>query len=227
MKQADIRNVYCVGRNYRLHAAELGNAVPEAPMLFMKPTHAVVGAEGGVITLPADKGEVHYEAEVVLLVGRDYIPGISVDELVTGMALGIDFTLRTVQDGLKAKGHPWLAAKGFRQSAPLGPRMPYPGTAGAADIPFALRINGQEVQRGKMAEMIFPPQTIIDFVAANYGLRTGDIIFTGTPAGVGVVHDGDRFELFWNGEPAGSFTVRLATGRGDGSTAAAPQAGTP
>lgn len=226
MKQADVRNVYCVGRNYRLHAAELGNAVPDAPMLFMKPTHAVVGAEGGIVTLPADKGEVHYEAEVVLFVGRDYTPGISVDELVTGMALGIDFTLRTVQDGLKAKGHPWLAAKGFRQSAPLGPQMPYPGTEAAADIPFALQINRREVQRGKMAEMIFPPQAIIDFVAENYGLRAGDIIFTGTPTGVGVVKGSDRFELFWNGEPAGSFTVQLAASGDGGDTKAAPQAGT-
>lgn len=225
MKQADVRNVYCVGRNYRLHAAELGNAVPDAPMLFMKPTHAVVGAEGGIVTLPADKGEVHYEAEVVLFVGRDYTPGISVDDLVTGMALGIDFTLRTVQDGLKAKGHPWLAAKGFRQSAPLGQQMSYPGTA-AADISFTLQINGLEVQRGKMAEMIFPPQTIIDFVAENYGLRAGDIIFTGTPAGVGVVQDGDRFELFWNGEPAGSFTAQLAADLNGGDTKPTPQAGT-
>jgi 2-keto-4-pentenoate hydratase/2-oxohepta-3-ene-1,7-dioic acid hydratase in catechol pathway len=195
-------------------------------MLFMKPTHAVVGAEGGIVTLPADKGEVHYEAEVVLFVGRDYTPGISVDDLVTGMALGIDFTLRTVQDGLKAKGHPWLAAKGFRQSAPLGQQMSYPGTAAAADIPFTLQINGLEVQRGKMAEMIFPPQTIIDFVAENYGLRAGDIIFTGTPAGVGVVQDGDRFELFWNGEPTGSFTAQLAADLNGGDTKPTPQAGT-
>jgi len=226
MNDGDIRNVYCVGRNYRLHAAELGNAVPDAPMLFMKPTHAVVEAAGGNIVLPHNQGEVHYEAEVVLCIGRDYTPGISVDELVTDMALGIDFTLRTVQDGLKAKGHPWLAAKGFRQSAPMGGRRPYPGTAEAAEIPFSLMINGQEAQQGKMADMIFPPQTIVDFVAEHYGLGAGDLIFTGTPAGVGAVRDGDRFELFWNGEQSGSFTVQLTADAASGDGESGTEAGT-
>ncbi|WNQ09777.1 fumarylacetoacetate hydrolase family protein [Paenibacillus aurantius] len=204
-----IRNVYCVGRNYRLHAAELGNAVPDQPMLFMKPTHSVVLADGGSVPLPGDRGQVHYETELVLRIGRDYEPGLTVDELVDSIAIGIDFTLRDVQDGLKKKGHPWLAAKGFRNSAPVGAFRPFPGIAEAARSEFSLRRNGTEVQRGNLNDMIFSPQTIVDFVAAHFGLGEGDVIFTGTPEGVGAAADGDRFELYWAEEAAGNFTVRL------------------
>lgn len=209
MTTGEIRNIYCVGRNYKQHAAELGNAVPTRPMLFMKPTHAVAAADGGTIALPGDRGQVHYEVELVIRVGRSYEPGMRVDELVDAFALGIDFTLRDVQEGLKQKGHPWLAAKGFLRSAPLGGFRPFPGAEALAEIPFSLRKNGEEVQRGRIAEMIFPLQTIVDDVAAQFGLGEGDIIFTGTPAGVGAAADGDRFEMLWNEEKAGSFTVKL------------------
>ncbi|WP_040951659.1 fumarylacetoacetate hydrolase family protein [Gorillibacterium massiliense] len=205
----DVRNVYCVGRNYRLHAAELGNDVPKSPMLFTKPTHSLVQAEGNAIALPGDRGDVHYEAELVLHIGRDYEPGMRVEELVDKLAIGIDFTLRDVQSELKEKGLPWLAAKGFLGSAPIGRFFPYPA-AGITQVPFSLSINGVEKQRGTAAEMIFDPQTLVEFIAARYGLGAGDLIFTGTPAGVGPVTDGDTFELFWNGEEVGSFQVKLA-----------------
>ncbi|WP_135554182.1 fumarylacetoacetate hydrolase family protein [Paenibacillus cymbidii] len=204
-----IRNIYCVGRNYREHAAELGNAVPEAPMLFMKPSHAAAAMDGSAITLPAGHGAIHYEAEVVLHVGRDYREGLTVDELVDRFALGLDMTLREVQDTLKKKGQPWLAAKGFRGSAPLGPFRPFPGAAAIRDTSFALKRNGEEVQRGTTGMMIFDLQTIVDYCAMHYGLGEGDLIFTGTPAGVGAVADGDRFELLWDGEEAGSCRFAL------------------
>ena len=108
-----IANVYCVGRNYRLHAEELGNAVPKEPMIFMKPSHAIVPMTGAQLDLPTEQGEVHYEAELVLRIAREYKPGISVDELVDVMGFGIDFTLRDVQTELKAKGHPWTASYNF------------------------------------------------------------------------------------------------------------------
>lgn len=206
------RNIYCVGRNYGKHAAELGNAIPDQPMLFTKPTHAVVPADGGTVILPGNRGEVHYETELVLHIGRAYDPGISVDALVDRMALGIDFTLREVQETLKKKGYPWLPAKGFLQSAPVGPFRPFEGAEQTAQTDFALRINGKEVQRGNIREMIFDLQTIVDFVAANYGLGEGDLIFTGTPAGVGPVKEGDRMELFWGEEPSGQLTVKLDSG---------------
>lgn len=210
-----IRNLYCVGRNYRLHAEELGNTVPTEPMLFLKPTHAAVPADGRVIELPGDRGELHYEAEVVLRIGRRYESGMSVDELADGLALGIDFTLRDAQSAIKAKGQPWLPAKGFLRSAPIGAFRSFPGAEAAADIPFALLINGLTVQEGRMREMIFPLQEIIRFTGEQYGLGPGDVLFTGTPEGVGKVNDGDRFELKWNGEDAGGITVRLISAGGD------------
>lgn len=206
---ADIRNIYCVGRNYRLHAAELGNEVPTSPMLFTKPTHAVIPMNGGKLFLPDSQGSVHYEAEVVFAVGRTYEAGISCDDLFTSYTVGLDLTLREVQDRLKAKGHPWLAAKGFRNSAPIGSWMKYPGIAALTEEEFGLNINDKEVQRGSLKEMVFSLQEITDFVGVNYGLGAGDLIFTGTPAGVGPLNEGDRLDVCWNEESVGRLTVRL------------------
>ncbi|CAG7625427.1 putative protein YcgM [Paenibacillus solanacearum] len=204
-----IRNIYCVGRNYGLHAAELGNDVPEEPMIFTKPTHALAAIDGGEIALPDSRGEVHFEAELVLRIGRDYEPGLTVNELVDGMALGIDFTLRDVQSVLKKKGHPWLPAKGFRNSAALTPFHSFPGFEEVKQVEYTLVKNGMEVQRGNLNDMIFDFQTVIDYIARHYGLGAGDIIYTGTPAGVAAVKDGDRYILYWGTEAFGAFTARL------------------
>lgn len=209
MSQPWIRNVYCVGRNYRAHAEELGNAVPEKPMLFMKPSHAVAEPDGGTLKLTGSQGSVHYETELVLLAGRTYEPGIRVDELIDRMTLGIDFTLRDVQSKLKDKGHPWLPAKGFRNSAPIGEWIVFPGVEELLRTDFTLVKNGVEAQRGNISRMIFSLQQIVDFCAANYGLGEGDIIFTGTPEGVGPTENGDRFELRFGDKLLGGFTVEL------------------
>ncbi|MDF2936139.1 MAG: fumarylacetoacetate hydrolase [Paenibacillaceae bacterium] len=206
---SSIRNVYCVGRNYKAHAEELGNELPKEPMIFMKPSHALTPADGGAIVLPGLRGELHFETELVIRIGRTYEPGLTADELIDGMAFGIDFTLRDVQSGIKAKGLPWLPAKGFLRSAPLGPWMEFPGIAQLAQQDFTLRKNGVEAQRGNVSRMIFDLQRIIDFCAAHYGLGQGDIIFTGTPEGVAPVKDNDRMELFWGEAAAGAFTVSL------------------
>ncbi|GAA0133823.1 fumarylacetoacetate hydrolase family protein [Paenibacillus sp. YSY-4.3] len=210
MKQL-IRNIYCVGRNYRLHIEELGNDVPSEPMIFMKPSHAVVPMDGSTIELPEGRGEVHYEAELVLRIGREYTPGIAVDDLVDVVAFGIDFTLRDVQNKLKDKGHPWTAAKAFLNSAPLTPYMAFPGVEDTAAQDFVLRKNGEVVQRGNIKNMIFPLQQIVDYIAKNYGLGEGDLIFTGTPEGVGPVVDGDKLELDYGGQVLGSCTVQLGS----------------
>ncbi|MFE9274133.1 fumarylacetoacetate hydrolase family protein [Paenibacillus glucanolyticus] len=192
-----VNNVYCVGRNYQLHAAELGNAVPEEPMIFLKPSHAVVPLDGSVLQLPLDRGSLHFEGELVIQLAEDYYPGMTVDELVKTMALGIDFTLRDVQTVIKEKGHPWTAAKAFKSSAPLTPSITFPGTAKLAVTDFTVLKNGDEVQRGNVKDMIFSLQRIIDYIGEFYGLGKGDLIFTGTPAGVGPTESGDVFELFW------------------------------
>jgi fumarylpyruvate hydrolase len=206
---SDIRNIYCVGRNYRLHAAELGNEVPTSPMLFTKPTHAAVSMEDGILVVTGSQGMVHYETELVFAVGRTYEPGMSGDELFTAFTVGLDLTLRDVQDRLKAKGHPWLAAKGFRNSAPLGRWLSYPGADEITAHDFGLTINNKEVQRGNVKEMVFDLQHIVDFVGQTYGLGAGDLIYTGTPAGVGSLNEGDTLDLWWNEESLGRVKVKL------------------
>ncbi|MDF9842199.1 MULTISPECIES: fumarylacetoacetate hydrolase family protein [unclassified Paenibacillus] len=194
---ADINNVYCVGRNYRLHAEELGNKVPVEPLIFLKPSHAAVPMDKAIIHLPQNAGQIHYEGELVLRIARDYVPGMSVEELVDVMALGLDFTLRDVQEDLKKKGLPWTAAKGFKNAAPLTPYIALPEQEELEATDFTVRKNGAEVQRGNVKDMIFSLQKIVEFIAARYGLGKNDLIFTGTPAGVGPVVSGDSFELFW------------------------------
>lgn len=204
-----IQNIYCVGRNYRLHAQELGNDVPTSPMIFSKPTHAVVEANGQTISLPSNSGEIHYEAELVLHIGKSYQKGRLAEELIEQVSLGIDFTLRDVQSKLKAKGHPWLLAKGFPNSAVLTSRRAYPGIVALQEIDFCLLKNGERVQQGNIQEMIFDFQTIIDFIGTNFGLGAGDVIYTGTPAGVGKVENGDHLQLVWGKEEWGSFIVEM------------------
>jgi fumarylpyruvate hydrolase len=204
-----IRNIYCVGRNYRLHAAELGNDVPEFPMLFGKPTHALAAANGQELELPGSRGELHYEAELVIRIARPYEPGLTLEEMVDRIALGIDFTLRDVQSELKKKGHPWLLAKGFRNSAVLTEFRPFPGLAACHATDFSLQKNGEEVQRGNIRDVIFDLMTIIRYTHEHFGVGEGDVIYTGTPAGVGPVADGDRFALLWGDETWGRFTAKL------------------
>lgn len=209
MKLTDIRNIYCVGRNYRLHAAELGNEVPTSPMIFTKPTHAAVQMRGEALVLPGSQGKVHYEAELVFAVGRMYESGMSCDELFTSYTVGLDLTLRDLQEQIKASGKPWLPAKGFRSSATLGEWLSYPGETAMTEYDFGLRINGNEVQRGNVRDMVYSLQQIVDYVGRNYGLGAGDLIYTGTPAGVGSLNEGDKLEVWWSERILGESTVKL------------------
>lgn len=203
------RNIYCVGRNYVEHVKELHNKIPDKPMLFSKPTHSLVMAEGQSIRLPGESGEVHFEAELVLHIGQAYEKGISVDELVDLMTIGIDFTLRDVQNELKRKGHPWLLAKGFLNSAVIGPFFSFPGEEACKQIDFSLSRNDRLVQQGNIKNLIFDLQTLIDYTAEHFGLGQGDLIFTGTPEGVGPALNGDHFFMQWGEEAIGSFHVRM------------------
>ncbi|MFD2613283.1 fumarylacetoacetate hydrolase family protein [Paenibacillus gansuensis] len=205
----NIRNIYCVGRNYRLHAAELGNAVPDAPMIFTKPTHAAVQLDGSELVLTGKAGEVHFEGELVVRIFRPYFDGASLHDLVDGIALGIDFTLRDVQNELKKKGHPWLAAKGFRNSAALTEFLPFPGEQELSETDFVLEKNGVETQRGNVRDMIFSLETVIRFIDEHYGLGEGDLIYTGTPSGVGPVAGGDRIALKWGERTLGEAVIVL------------------
>lgn len=205
----NIRNIYCVGRNYALHAKELNNEVPDSPFLFSKPTHALVKAEGQKISLPGDRGGVHYEVELVIHIGKDYEKGMKVDELVDSMALGIDFTLRDVQSELKKKGYPWLLAKGFPNSAPITKFIPFPGVEECKNMNFSLVKNGEQVQCGNIKNMLFDMQALVDFAAVHFGLGKGDIIFTGTPEGVGPIAHGDYLSFVWGDDVLGECTIEL------------------
>lgn len=206
----EIKNIYCVGRNYVLHAKELNNEVPTSPFLFSKPTHAVAFADGREIVLPGDRGQIHYEVELVVKIGKPYHKGITVDEMIDQMAIGIDFTLRDVQSELKKKGHPWLLAKGFLNSALLSKFFPFPGEEKCRQTEFSLVKNGEQVQIGSIRDLLFDLQTIIDFTAEHFGLAAGDIIFTGTPEGVGAVKNGDQYSLVWGKEVVGESTIVLS-----------------
>ncbi|MGZ4121807.1 MAG: fumarylacetoacetate hydrolase family protein [Tumebacillaceae bacterium] len=205
----EIRNIYCVGRNYRLHAQELGNDVPTSPFLFTKPTHSLVTTAGQEIILPANDGSIHHEVEHVVLIDKTFEPGMKVADVVSRMALGLDLTLRDVQSELKQKGHPWLRAKGFRNSAILTEFHEFPGVEACQQTDFSLQINGNVVQQGNISDMLFDLQTIFEFVAKHYGLGAGDIIYTGTPAGVGPLADGDKLTLLWGDEIYGECSVKL------------------
>jgi fumarylpyruvate hydrolase len=207
MNEDTIRNIYCVGRNYRLHAAELGNAVPSSPMLFTKPTHAAAQMTGGDLLLPGGQGAAHFETELVFAVGRPYEAGISYRDIFSHITVGLDLTLRDVQDKLKQNGHPWLAAKGFLRSAPLARWLSYSDALAEAD--FGLRKNGAEAQRGNSRDMVFGLQELVDFVGRSYGLGKGDLLYTGTPAGVGALSNGDRLEVWLGEETLGSAVVKL------------------
>ncbi|SHI25694.1 fumarylacetoacetate hydrolase family protein [Desulfosporosinus lacus] len=205
-----IKNIICVGRNYVQHAHELNNAVPQVPLLFTKPTHSLAEANGSEIIFPGDRGEIQYEAELVFHINRRYEPGIKVDDLVDQMAIGIDFTLRDVQTELKGKGYPWVLAKGFMNSAVITSWQPFVGLKALMELDFSLEKNGQEVQRGNMKNVIFDLPTIIEYTARHLGLDRGDIIFTGTPAGVGPVLDGDHFVCKLADKELGNCIIKLS-----------------
>ncbi|MEK3884691.1 fumarylacetoacetate hydrolase family protein [Paenibacillus sp. PL2-23] len=207
--QPSIQNIYCIGRNYRLHALELGNEVPESPMVFTKPTHAVTPMNGGTIAIPGDAGEVHFELEIVLRVGDGYKVGMPVDAIFDAMTLGLDLTLRDVQSKLKAKGHPWLAAKGFKHSAPIGEWIPFVGEEALAAGEFKLLRSGEVAQIGYPKDMLFGVTELVQHIEASYGLGPGDLIFTGTPAGVAALRDGDVLESFWGSQRLGHCTISM------------------
>jgi fumarylpyruvate hydrolase len=189
-----VRNVFCVGRNYRDHALELGNQVPDRPLIFGKSTHAVVPAQNTLV-LPEHRMNIHHELEIVLWIKSRYTTGSAVHELVDGVALGLDLTDRDAQSELKAKGQPWEYAKGFKGSAVISDFYQVADWKGLNDANFSLHINGGIVQSGFPRDMLFSLQTLVDYVGQHFGLDAGDVLFTGTPAGVGPLASGDVLEL--------------------------------
>ncbi len=184
--------IFCIGRNYDLHAAELGQGPASAPVVFMKPTSAIV-ADGGSARLPRGLGSVHHELELVLLLqtgGRE-LDAAAAAAAIGGATLGVDLTLRELQQTLKAAGLPWERAKAFDDSALLGRFLP--ATAAILDeVEMTLAVDGEIRQRGHTRQMRWSPVALVGWLSRCWQLQAGDVIYTGTPAGVGPVGAGSE-----------------------------------
>jgi 2-keto-4-pentenoate hydratase/2-oxohepta-3-ene-1,7-dioic acid hydratase in catechol pathway len=190
--------IFCIGRNYSLHAQELGNESPEEPVIFMKPDSALL-RQGEPFFIPSFSNEVHYETEVIIKINR---LGKAVEErfahrYYNEFTIGIDFTARDLQSRLKAKGLPWELAKGFDGSAVIGKWL-NKDDFDLNNLDFGLKLNNQQVQKGNTSHMLFSIDKIIAFISQYYTLKIGDLIYTGTPEGVGKVSIGDLLEGFVN-----------------------------
>ena len=193
--QYPVRNIFCIGRNYAAHARELGNAVPETPVVFLKPVSALVPS-GGSIELPPRIGRVDHELEVVVAIGRRARNITEQEALasIAGYAIGIDVTARDEQDAAKKKALPWTVAKGHDTFAAIGNFVAAARVGDPQAIAFALKINGKPRQTGNTGNMIFPIARLIAYLSTVFTLDAGDLIFTGTPEGVGPLIVGDKIE---------------------------------
>lgn len=187
--------IICVGRNYADHAKELGNDIPDEPVIFMKPKSALL-QNHTPFYYPEFTNELHYECELVLRICKNgkYIQERHAGNYYNGITVGIDFTARDVQDELKRKGLPWEKAKAFDNSAAVGKFMDIAPGLNKKNINFCLYKNKELVQQGNSGQMIFSFDAIIENVSNYFSLNIGDLIFTGTPAGVGECVVGDELE---------------------------------
>ena len=215
-----VGKLVCVGRNYAAHALELGNEVPDAPIIFLKPSTSAVALEAA-FSIPTGQGECHYETEITLLIGQrlsaySLSPAmasghssstpkatvashdVSVEQAcaaIAGVGLGLDLTLREKQNELKAKGQPWELAKAFDGSAPLSTFLPVVKFPDLAAVQFNLSINGERRQSGDSADMITAMIPLLQFITRYITLLPGDVVMTGTPAGVAALRAGDALTL--------------------------------
>ena len=198
--------IICIGRNYSEHARELNNPVPSEPVFFLKPDTAIL-KDNEPFYLPDFSNDVHHELELILRIskaGKSIAPEFA-DKYIDQISVGIDFTARDIQQRCKEKGLPWEKAKAFDGSAPIGKWLPF-----EVDkiYNFSLEVNGVQKQKGSSAEMIFSFRQIISYVSQFVTLKTGDIIYTGTPAGVGAVDIGDRLMAYLEGECLLNFEIK-------------------
>lgn len=191
-----VGKVVCVGRNYAEHAKELNNPVPTSPILFMKPSTSVVALEPG-FAIPQGQGECHHELEMSVLIGK---PLKNADEAaakdaILGYGIGLDLTLRDLQNKLKEKSHPWEVAKAFDGANPLSAFISAAQLADPERTAIRLTVNEQVRQQGNTSDMITPVFKLLAFMSRHFTLLPGDVIMTGTPAGVAALRSGDRLQL--------------------------------
>lgn len=196
-----VRRIYCVGRNFADHAREMGAAAPASkddrgsPVLFCKPADAIV--IDGQVPYPPGTRDLHHEVELVVALGRDANAGLLAPDdamtLVFGYGIGLDLTRRDLQAAAKAKGLPWDTGKSFDYSAPVSALLPTADIGDYAALDLSLQVNGQMRQHGQLSDMIWDVGEILHELSKLFALRAGDLIFMGTPAGVGPLQAGDRY----------------------------------
>ncbi|MDR7133661.1 2-keto-4-pentenoate hydratase/2-oxohepta-3-ene-1,7-dioic acid hydratase in catechol pathway [Lysobacter niastensis] len=202
-----VRRIYCVGRNFAEHAREMGAAVPTSaadrgsPVFFCKPADAIV--LDGVVPYPRGTRDLHHEVELVVAIGRDAPAGVldvaDAGALVFGYAVGLDLTRRDLQGAAKAKGLPWDTGKAFDHSAPISPIVPLAEAGELGARTLGLKVNGEIRQHGSLADLVWNVPEILHELSRLFALRAGDLVFMGTPAGVGPLQPGDRFEAVLDG----------------------------
>ena len=193
--------IFCVGRNYVAHAQELGNEVPDEPVIFMKPKSALLQAHTPFY-YPEFTNELHYECELVLRISKNgkYIQERGASKYYDAITVGIDFTARDVQNELKEKGLPWEKAKAWDNSAVIGKWIPFANIKSKKDIGFSLKKNKEEVQKSNSGLMLHNFDRVVSYISNYFSVNIGDLIFTGTPAGVGECVVGDELEGFLDDE---------------------------
>ncbi len=203
-----VGKVVCIGRNYLDHIRELNNAVPETPILFMKPATALVGLDEA-IRLPAGRGACHHEVELAVLLGQE-LRNAGADDAraaVAGYGIALDLTLRDLQNELKQKGHPWETAKAFDGSCPLSPFLKPEALPEPQAVELALRVNGELRQQGNTRQMMVGIFELLAHISTHFTLQPGDVVLTGTPSGVGPLASGDALTLSLAGH---DFNARVA-----------------
>ncbi|WP_395702434.1 fumarylacetoacetate hydrolase family protein [Aquabacterium sp.] len=206
-----VHRIYCVGRNYAEHAQEMGFTGREPPFFFLKPADAVLvvpAGETGTMDYPTQTKNLHHEIELVVAIGTGgtNIAAADAPKHIWGYAVGLDMTRRDLQNEAKKQGRPWCIGKGFEQSAPIGPVHPKSATGELTRGAVTLSVNGTQRQKGDLSDLIWNINETIEILSKAWTLAPGDLIFTGTPAGVGAVVSGDVME----GAVEGLGTLRVA-----------------
>jgi len=188
--------IICVGRNYADHAKELGNAVPDTPILFIKPPSSLIGLDDG-IRWNADLGECHFECELSIQIGKRLKNATEFEAraAMSGVTLGLDLTLRDLQNSLKKQGYPWERSKAFDGSCVLGGWLSPEMIAEYKDARYTFKVNGVQRQVGETSHMLFDVVGLIAHISQTFTLEPGDVVMTGTPAGVAALHAGDQLEM--------------------------------
>lgn len=204
-----LRRVFCVGRNYAAHAREMGHSDKEPPFFFTKPADAVFYPVDGTLPYPPATADLHHEVELVVAL-KSGGAGIAPEQALShvyGVAVGVDLTRRDLQAEAKKASRPWDMAKGFDASGPVGLLVPFEQAALPADAKISLEVNGETRQSGSLSDMIWPVADVIAALSNLVTLAAGDIIFTGTPEGVGPVGRGETISAHLDGVPSLTFTM--------------------